>query len=96
MIADIIFYVFKKDKKIASFLAGGLPQLWIVYSVVFFGKMVGMPGVENTEKTLLNWPLLTGAVILGGLGGLVGLYLFNRVKDTPAGSRIMQQNEKLD
>ena len=91
LLADIIYLASKRNKIVTSFLIGGLIQIWIVYSVVIIGRLVKMPGVEKTALVIMSAPLLMGAVVLGGLGGVLGYFIFKKVKGSSAIERLQQQ-----
>lgn len=88
LIADILYIAFRKKRIVSAFLIGGLTQIWIVYGIVLLGRLAYMPGVEKTSQVIMSPFLLTGAVVLGGVGGLLGYYIYQKVKTNAIIKRI--------
>lgn len=83
LLADIIFALFKKNKKLASILTGffvnelgGIELVWLL-------TLAKIPGTEILRKIVWS-PLGFGAAIIGGgFSGYLGWLIYQKIKNTP-------------
>lgn len=88
LLADLVYKVLNKNKMLLSFVVGGFSQIWIIYSTVFFGRLLNIPGIESTVKIMTSPLLLVGAIVLGGTGGLLGLFMYRKLGNNSIVRRI--------
>jgi len=88
-IADVLYLLLRKNKKIASLVTGGLLYLYLGFAIVEVGRLFGMPGIEETARLLYS-PLVLVAVLLAALSGLLGWFIYSRIENTAVVKRIQR------
>ena len=89
LIIDTIYFSIK-NKKIALFLSNGIAAIAIAFQVVYIGRVFNVPGIEQTAKIFLSPFLLIGAGLGGGISGLIGLLIYNKIKNSSLIIRIQK------
>jgi len=91
---DGIYISLKNKKRMSSMIVGGVNQLYFLFGIVFMGKLVNMPGIEKTIDLFLN-PLMVVATLLAGtIGGYIGYFIYNKIKNTTVVKRIQGNNDQ--
>ena len=89
LIIDLI-YLFVKSKKIAAILSNGIGAVAFAFTFVYLGRILKMPGIEETAEFFLN-PLLLSVSFIGGcLSGYLGWLIFEKIKKTNIVRRIQR------
>ena len=59
------------------------------FATVEVGRLFDMPGIEEAAKLFYS-PLIIAGIIIPGLAGLMGLYVYTRIKNISVVSRIQE------
>jgi len=90
LLADILYLFLRKNKKRASLIIGGVLMLYLGFAIVQAGQFFKIPGIEWTAKMFYTPPVLALAVIVGAIGGYLGFYIYEKIKNTSVVKRIQQ------
>jgi len=89
---DIIFLLLHRRPKAAAMTGAAIYEIIVAFEVVWFGILLGVPGLEIAKKFLLTpfWGFITTAVIalLGVLGAYLGILLYKKLENTAVVKRI--------
>lgn len=88
LIADTIYALLKKKEKIACMGIGAITQPLIGFEILGLGFLFSMPGIEKLAGLMLSPLFVVLAVLLGVAGGLLGWFVFDKLKDTAIVRRI--------
>lgn len=86
--ADLSYLLFHKRPLLAAYAIGASTQITITLLVAGLGVVFAMPGIEKMISFFVT-PLTLGLiVVLGGAAGLLGYWLFRKLKDRTIVRRI--------
>jgi hypothetical protein len=93
-ILDTLFYVFKKNEKIASIVIGGVKNILTATTMYLVLRLIGLPVQERIPTVILN-PFgiiitFSSVFILGALAGYFAFLVYNKIKNTSIVKRIQR------
>jgi len=89
LISDLLFLIFQKvNYWIAAIIIGGFLCNWYAFAVAFIGRLLKVPGIDNFLNLMPILYLVILLFIVGGFGGILGVIIYNRLKDTYVVRRI--------
>jgi hypothetical protein len=88
LIADVLYLGLKRQERVASLVIGGVTQLLIPISIIFLGRLFGMPGLAELEKLFLSVPMASAVLIIGAIAGYLGWLIYSRIKNSNVVVRI--------
>lgn len=88
--ADSMYYLLRKNPKVASIGIGAITQIIIPFMIIGLGWLLSMPGIEKFIKLFFSPMIIPVTIFVGGLSGYVGYLLFSKLKYTSAVKRIQE------
>ena len=88
---DVIYYLFKRNRALASVLMAAVSQVVLGFSVVVFGSIFSMPGVEKIEAAILKPQVLLFAFVVSGLLGFSAWLTYKKIEKTSVVRRIQSE-----
>jgi ABC-type thiamin/hydroxymethylpyrimidine transport system permease subunit len=85
---DIMFLLFKKWSWLAAVVMGALGPPMMLFLILFTMQLFSVPGAAQLGQALASPIALIVMLAVGTLGGLIGLFVYNRLKNTSVVSRI--------
>jgi hypothetical protein len=85
---DIMFLLLKKWKWLAAVVMGALGPPMMLFLILFTMQLFSVPGAAQLGQALASPIALIVMLAVGTLGGLIGLFVYNRLKNTSVVSRI--------
>lgn len=79
LIFDIVFYMFRDKEKLSSVLAGACSIAVVPWLTVFFGVMLGLPGIDKLRAMI--WMITLMGIVVAIVGSFVGVYLWKKIKN---------------
>lgn len=88
LIADCLYLLLKKNKKLAALFIGGGMTLFAQFLIITIGRLFSFPGIEKLA-TLCSMPLFIVAILIYGLiSGYVGYLIYKKLENTTIVKRI--------
>lgn len=82
LVADILYVLLKRKEKVAVIGIGAISQITIAFANLGFGFLFSIPGIEKLAKLFLSVVTISALLIIGGIGGLIGYIIFNKLRNT--------------
>ncbi len=87
-IVDCIFLLFRKNKKFAALMAGGILSLVEGFAMILLGKIFFLPGIEKFAKLFLSPVIVLATFVAGALAGFIGYLIYKKLENTALVKRI--------
>ena len=88
ILADIVFLILKKNKKLAAIFIGGSSGAFAPIISLKIGYFLGLPGSTSLMKIFLKPVFIFSGAIFGSLTGYLGWIIYKKVKNTAIVKRI--------
>lgn len=89
VICDILYVLLSRlSIWLAATFIGGFLCLWYAFAVAFVGRLLKMPGIDNFLSVMPIPYLVVLLFIIGAIGGILGVLLHKRIKNTAVVQRI--------
>lgn len=85
---DCIFLLFRKNKKIAALMAGGIISLIEGFAMILLGKIFFLPGIEKFAKLFLSPITISATFVAGAFAGFIGYLIYKKMENTALIKRI--------
>lgn len=88
-ISDYLFIFLKRISIwLTAIIIGGFLCNWYAFAVAYIGRLLEVPGIDNFLNTMPILYLVILLGIMGGLGGILGVIIYHRIKNTAVVQRI--------
>jgi ABC-type thiamin/hydroxymethylpyrimidine transport system permease subunit len=88
LIVDFVFMILRTRKKSAAIIASAVSAVYLIFALVFIGKLFSIPGIAQTARIFLSPLLLIGTLAAGGVSGFLAWFIYQRIKNTAIIRRI--------
>jgi hypothetical protein len=87
-IADVIFFLLKRNKRIASLIVSGPVLWWFGIAIMITTRLFNLPGQEMVLKVVFTPLWFVGLFGVGAISGYLGYLIYQRIKNTAVVKRI--------
>jgi len=87
-LADCIFLLLKRDKKLAVILMGGGVSILEAFELIWLGKMFSIPGIETFSRLFLSPIIIPATFAAGAFAGYMGYLIYKKLENTSIVKRI--------
>lgn len=91
MICEVLYQSLKKiSVTLSAVMIGGVLCLWYVFAVAVVARFLSIPGLDNFLRVMPLIPMVVLVFASGGVGGILGVLVHNRIRGTAIVTRINQ------
>jgi hypothetical protein len=89
VICEVLYQILKRvNVWLCAIMIGGVLCLWYIFAVVAVARFLSIPGLDNFIRIMPLTPMVLVVFTSGGIGGALGVLVYNRIRSTAIVTRI--------